>query len=101
MDKQEAAQHIEMFVRNKIREGYRGLFPKRTARKNVARNWNKYKNIGANQEAILALGGEDEAVRLMSDTFDRILDSEHELQVTLKGQYSGSHEDLLKAIWED
>jgi len=101
MSEEEALQHIEMFVRNKVREGYRGLFPKRSARKNVTREWTHYKDKGANLDATNALGGVDRATDLVYLTTDRVLNFKQELKTVLSGNYLGSREDLLNEIWKD
>lgn len=68
-------EHIETFVLNKVREGYKGLFPKRRAKKNVVRRWSQFKDKGANLDAVNALGGVDSATNLVNLTVDRILNS--------------------------
>ncbi len=101
MNEEEAKQHIEMFVRNKIREGYRGLFPKRNARKNVTRAWERFNDKGANLEACTALGGVGKATVLVYMATERILTFEGELKPVLSGDYTGSHEDMLNEIRKD
>ncbi len=98
MNEEEAKQHIEMFVRNKIREGYRGLFPKRNAKKNVIRAWEHFNDKGANLDACNAVGGVDNATGLVHFTAARILMLDEELRSVLSGDYPGSHEDMLHEI---
>ena len=101
MNEEESLQHIEMFVRNKVREGYRGLFPKRSARKNVTRAWANFNDKGANLDATKTLGGYDKTTNIVHLTTDRVLNSEQELRAVLSGDYLGSHEDLINEIRKD
>ena len=101
MNEKEALEHIEMFVQNKVREGHKGLFPKRSAKKNVESKWAQFNDKGANVDAVNALGGIDNATNLVNSTADRILNSEQELKSALSGDYSGSQEDLINEIWKD
>lgn len=100
MNEKESVEHIEMFVRNKIREGYKGLFPKRSAKRNVLSKWNIYKDKGANLEAVSILG-ENRINELILQTIESILNSKEQLQRVLNGEYIGSAEDLINGIWED
>jgi hypothetical protein len=101
MTEEEAAQHLEMFVRNKVREGYKGLFPKRRARKNVEKAWNIYQDKGANHDASVAFGGLHKATTFVYLTTEKVLESKKELKLILDGDYSGSHEDLIAEIRKD
>ena len=98
MTEEEAKEHIEMFVRNKIREGYRGFLPERNAKKNVLRRWEQYNDKGANLDACNAVGGVENATGLVHFTAARIFMIEDELKDVLSGNYPGSHEDLLNEI---
>ena len=69
MNKEESLQHIEIFVRNKIREGYGGSAPDHKAKKNVMSMWRKFKKKGANAEASIVLGGNDEVEKLLLNIF--------------------------------
>lgn len=101
MNEEEAKQHIEMFVRNKIREGYKGFLPERNAKKYVIRAWEQFNNKGANLDACNAVGGVDNATGLVHFTAARIFMIEEELKSVLSGDYPGSHEDMLNGIRKD
>lgn len=101
MNEDEALQHVEMFVRNKVREGYKGLTPKRNARKNVMRVWAQVKDKGAMFDAVNALGGAYKTEGLIELMTNRIFNFKSELKMVLRGEYSGSHEDMISEIWKD
>lgn len=101
MNEDEALQHVEMFVRNKVREGYKGLTPKRNARNNVMRVWAEVKDKGEMLTAANVLGGVYRTEGLVELMTNRIFNFKSELKMVLGGEYPGSQEDMINEIWKD